>query len=515
MKTCFAYIRVSTVKQGVHGVSLAEQRDAIAQYAARNNITITRWFEERVTAAKRGRPVFSEMLKGLEAGEATGLIVHKIDRSARNLRDWADLGQLIDRGIYVHFVTDNLDMASRGGRLSADIQAVVAADYVRNLREETRKGFYGRLKQGLYPLPAPLGYLNCGKGKPKSPDPATAPLIQYAFEQYASGRHTLKTLQAELMTKGLRSRRAKMLSVSSISDILNNPFYHGQIRIERTNELFDGAHEPLISRMLFDRVQDALQGRTQRRVQKHTFTFARLITCQSCDHSLTGELQKGYIYYRCHTATCPATSLREEHIDQSFRTTFGALQLSPEFKLYLKAEAAAQRNNWRTFEEHRHQQIGMKLRAIKDRLDRLTDAYLDNMIEKPVFEERRLGLLAAQKDITLGEAQRKADPAAAFDRLQEFFELASSLDLSYQLAIGPAKREFVQIVTSNCEARQKNLAIKLQKPFQMLADLQKTAHGGPCRDGPRTVQLLLSGIEEWPVHSLRLPSAITVMKIPT
>ncbi len=40
---------------------------------------------------------------------------------------------------------------------SADIQGVVAADYVRNLREETKKGLYGRLKQGIYPLGAPIG----------------------------------------------------------------------------------------------------------------------------------------------------------------------------------------------------------------------------------------------------------------------------------------------------------------------------------------------------------------------
>jgi site-specific DNA recombinase len=70
-------------------------------------------------------------------------------RSARNLKDWADLGELIDSDLEVHFANESLDLHSRGGRLSADIQAVVAADYIRNLREERIKGFYGRLKQGL------------------------------------------------------------------------------------------------------------------------------------------------------------------------------------------------------------------------------------------------------------------------------------------------------------------------------------------------------------------------------
>lgn len=112
--------------------------------------TIITWLEEMETAAKQGRPIFNQALKLLRTGKAQGIILHKLDRGARNLRDWAAIGELSDQGIEVHFVTESIDLQTRGGRLSADIQAVVAADYIRNLREETRKGFHGRLKQGLY-----------------------------------------------------------------------------------------------------------------------------------------------------------------------------------------------------------------------------------------------------------------------------------------------------------------------------------------------------------------------------
>src|ERR1700730_10913646 len=147
MNHYFGYTRVSTVKQG-EGVSLQQQREAIERYAQRNSYEVTEWFEEQETAAKQGRPVFSRMIKMLKHRKARGVIIHKIDRSARNLRDWADLGDLIDQGVDVLFANESLDMHSRGGRLSADIQAVVASDYIRNLREETKKGINGRLKQG-------------------------------------------------------------------------------------------------------------------------------------------------------------------------------------------------------------------------------------------------------------------------------------------------------------------------------------------------------------------------------
>ena len=54
----------------------------------------------------------------------------------------------------MYFAGDGLDLTSRSGRLAADIQAVVAADYVRNLREETKCGILRRLEQGLYPMRA-------------------------------------------------------------------------------------------------------------------------------------------------------------------------------------------------------------------------------------------------------------------------------------------------------------------------------------------------------------------------
>src|SRR5712692_1875138 len=102
MKLYFAYIRVSTPRQGEKGCSLQEQRRAIEEYARRFGLTIDTWFEDQETAASRGRRVFNSMLSAINRGKAHGIIIHKIDRGSRNLRDWSDLGELIDRGIDVH-----------------------------------------------------------------------------------------------------------------------------------------------------------------------------------------------------------------------------------------------------------------------------------------------------------------------------------------------------------------------------------------------------------------------------
>ena len=65
--------------------------------------------------------------------------------------------------------------------------AVLAEDYVRNLNEEREKGFNGRLKQGLYPLKAPIGYLDNGGGKPKTICPERGPHIKSMFDYTRQG----------------------------------------------------------------------------------------------------------------------------------------------------------------------------------------------------------------------------------------------------------------------------------------------------------------------------------------
>ncbi len=300
-----AYTRVSTQRQGENGVSLSEQRRAIDIYAHRRRVQVIDWFEERTAAGVVGRPVFKGVLRRLEADAGrTGLLLHKIDRGARNLRDWADIGELLDQGIEVRFAHDDLDLWTRGGRLTADIQAVIATDYIRNLREEVRKGNNGRLRQGLYPFKAPSGYIDCGAGTVKRPDPAVAPLIVLAFQLYATGAYSLNSLVTELATRGFKT------NPSCLSRILRNPFYKGTIKVR--GRLYEGKHLPLVSADLFDRVQRILDQRRPKKRVKHRFRYAQCLECKACGRCLTGERQKGRVYYRCHG--CRGVCVREDRV---------------------------------------------------------------------------------------------------------------------------------------------------------------------------------------------------------
>ena len=75
MNQYYAYTRVSTARQGEFGVSLEQQREAIDRYAQRTQMRIAQWFEERETAARAGRPVFSRMMRLLRARKARGVLI--------------------------------------------------------------------------------------------------------------------------------------------------------------------------------------------------------------------------------------------------------------------------------------------------------------------------------------------------------------------------------------------------------------------------------------------------------
>lgn len=486
MRTYFAYIRVSTVKQGEHGSSLQEQRSAIEAYAARHDLKIAGWYEEMVTAAKLGRQKYNQMLADLEKGRAAGVIIHKIDRSARNLHDWARLGKLIDLGIDVRFAHESFDLASRGGRLAADIQAVVAADYVRNLRQEVIKGCYGRLKEGLYPLPAPMGYLNNGAGKPKTIDPIKGPLIRTLFELYGSGRYSFDPLREEMFKRGLVAKGGGKLSRTGIATILHNPFYMGVIYVRRSQQTFIGVHEALISKALFERVQAVASGKLRIKRARREFAYRRRIECEGCGLTLVGEFQKGHTYYRCHTPSCHRVCLREDRLDAACSQLLSLLQFTDEEMRALAELAEEGRQDEALGEQEAKDRLRVAIGRCDDRLTRLTDAFIDTSIDKEVFEHRKAALIMEKR--ALAEALERPQGNNS-GQLLEKLELGNAAYLRFETPNPLEKSEVLNLVSSNLSVRANELVFRLLFPFDEVKKWRDVLYCGPyeysSRKGPQ------------------------------
>ena len=490
MKECFGYIRVSSMRQG-EGVSLEAQQDAIRAFAERHQIAITQWFEEKETAAKTGRPVFDTMVRELKAGKASGVVIHKIDRSARNPRDWLTISELSDAGVDVHFATESLDFRSRGGRLTADIQAVISADYIRNLSMEARKGINGRLKQGIYPFPAPLGYIDTGKGNPKALDPIRAPLMCELFEHYLTGNHSIRSLHQRMVKRGLTTRANRPISKHTVEHVLQNPFYCGLMRNGRTGELFPGVHERLLTTAQFERIQAIKSGRYVKKVTRHDFLLRRLFRCAQCNTVLTPERQKNrYTYYRCHTPGCPAKTVREEVLEAAVLAALKQAELSQADL----TEMDAATTNWCQASHIDEEDRALKLRLSQTeaRLDRLTDLLIDEKIDKEAHDRKRTTLQLEIEKLK-EERQNLANRASDKQDCKKFFELVKTLATLYRMGNPPEKRLLVQNCFSNCTWDGKYVALEPSELVQWAKNRDTVPYGGAFRD---TVRKFIGELDE-------------------
>ena len=168
--------------------------------------------------------------------------------------------------------------------------------FVDNLRENTKRGLRQKIRNGVWPGWAPVGYLNNLKTKMIDIDSEKALKIRKLFELYATGNYTFHSLANWCKENKLKGNLGKEISPSNIQKILQNIFYIGLM--EYKGEIFEGKHTPLISKKLFDKVQEVLKQRGKpQKIKKHNFAFLGLMKCP-CGASITAETQKGHIYYR-------------------------------------------------------------------------------------------------------------------------------------------------------------------------------------------------------------------------
>ena len=335
-------------------------------------------------------------------------------------------------------------------------------------------------------MPAPVGYLDMGQGKPKELDPAKAPLIRKTFELYSTGKYSLDKLVEEISVLGLRNRRNKKISKNGLSTILNNPFYIGLIHLNSSGETFQGVHAPLISASLFKRVQSILNGKMNTKIQKHDFTFRRMFDCRHCGQSVIGEKQKGFIYYRCHNGCRPTTCVRENIMDEKVEDIFSMVSLNEIELMYLEQRTRKLKEDKAESHLEQKKAVELNIQSLQERLNRVTDAYIDRLIGKEDFENRKASLFLEKKGMEEKLQELELGINSRAERMGKFLELLRRLYFSYKLGLPEKKREFLETATSNRFVEGKNVELELQIPFNMLAERSKNSNGGPYRARPRT-----------------------------
>ena len=133
--------------------------------------------------------------------------------------------------------------------------------YIDNLSENIKRGIRQKLRNGIWPAWAPLGYVNDKNARCIAVDKEKAKYIKRAFEMYSTGEYPLAQIRKIINSLGLVGKKGKMLSVSNYQYMLKNKIYYGMI--EYNGELYDGKHEPIITKKLFDSVQEVMANKSK------------------------------------------------------------------------------------------------------------------------------------------------------------------------------------------------------------------------------------------------------------
>jgi DNA invertase Pin-like site-specific DNA recombinase len=180
------YARVSSKDQEKEGFSIPAQQKLLRAYAEEKGFKIVDEFIDIETAKKAGRTSFTKMIAWLrKRTTCKTILVEKTDRLYRNLKDWVELdGMDLD----IHLVKEGTilsDSSRSSEKFIHGIKVLMAKNYIDNLSEEVKKGMLEKAEQGIWPGPAPLGYLNVSRPDGKrivDIDKDNAPAVKRLFE---------------------------------------------------------------------------------------------------------------------------------------------------------------------------------------------------------------------------------------------------------------------------------------------------------------------------------------------
>lgn len=246
--------------------------------------------------------------------------------------------------------------------------------YVDSLSENTRRGLHQKAKRGEFPGCAPIGYINDIRAKTIAVDKKKATVIIQAFELYAQGNSTFSDISLFFADHGIKTRGNQLFKIDKIKDTLTNPFYCGYFRYG--GDVYEGKHEPIISKKLFDQVQKEMQkrGKPQKK-ERVVKAFTGLLRCGECGMAITAETQNkfypqrdvnvSFTYYRCtkksKTYRCLQPYIREEDLDNQLSKMMQKVSLradwAKEMLRRLEAEKADAAQSARVFVQEKRAEI--------------------------------------------------------------------------------------------------------------------------------------------------------------
>ena len=375
MKNAAIYCRVSTEDQAREGYSLGEQLEKLKDLCKFRNYKVYGVYEDAGISAKDmdHRPEFKKMLEDVKNKKVNVIVSYKLDRLTRSVRDLEVLITELEKyDCSLECAMDDINTSTANGRFFVRMLTVLSQLEIERVSERTKFGLVGAIKDGHIPVRKTLGFMR--NNKKLIINPAESEIVERIFDLYLKGNSYQKIAnifnEEEILNKKWYD--------TTILKILSNPLYKGDfISGGRTGTpvLYEGVVEPIISKNLWEECQVQTRKNTRNYTRRNDYIFFQKIMCSKCHRIMAckapGGSKKKYIYYKCDKCK---TSINENKlttllVDEIASIIEYDITVKKFFAPLLKHKV-----------ENANELLTKEINSLKDKLIRLKDAYLNNII---------------------------------------------------------------------------------------------------------------------------------------
>ncbi len=471
----FLYARKSSENEDKQVASIPSQIEELKILAQQHNLNIVDILTEEKSAKAPGRPVFNVMLEKIHKGEAQGIVCWKLDRLARNPIDGGNISWMLQQGLICHIQTFQRSYYPTDNVLMMNLEFGMANQFILDLSVNTKRGQRQKIQEGWLPHKPPMGYINNTYNLPDKPpifrDEKNFNLIKCLWEILIEQGLSVDKIAMRATDMGLRTGQGRPLSRSKFYAMFKNPFYYG--KISWNGEIYQGRHEPMISKEQFDLAQEIIQNKAKPKGQTRKFTYRGLMRCGECGAMITAEKktkkQKNgnvhhYTYYRCTKRVrpkCTQKTIRENVLETQVMNVLGKINIPKEFH-----EWAIKHLQEEHEKEQRDRNAVLKSQQASlddciDKLDVIFNMRLSGELTSDEYKIRKKELYVKKSKFEelLADTQNRVE--TWLNTADELFSFAAMAQKRFESGDESTKREVLSCLGSNLTLKDRMLSINL------------------------------------------------------
>ena len=339
------YARKSSESDERQTMSIDSQVKEMGVLAQKEDLNVTEVRSESYSAKASGeRPVFSGVIEDIRQGKFNAILTWAPDRLSRNAGDLGALIDLMDGGKLKRIKTYSQVFSNTPNEkfllMILCSQAKLEND---NRGVNVKRGIRAKCEMGWRPCMPPLGYYNRTLSGVKDIviDPVRGPIVKEMFYRAAYIGDSGRKLKDWFSSINFKTKSGKAPQVSQILSMLKNSFYYGEFEYPlESGRWYKGSHEPLITKEVYEKVQNSRLGSRKVKWGSKKFTYKMLLKCGNCGANIVAEEKfkkligggfSHYIYYHCSQVLdngCGKNYIKEGELEKMILSFIGSLDLS-------------------------------------------------------------------------------------------------------------------------------------------------------------------------------------------